>query len=771
MATVSEKNIVPERIESLLSKLRRRIRMYVWIEGIASILVACGVAFWLGLLLDWTFEPSPGIRITALLAVFVVVLMVAYRLILSRAFAKLEDASLALLIERKHADLHDGLLTSVELAKRTDTLSGNPEMLSQTALETAEHVGDVQLSRIFNFRPIFSKVALATVLLASVVVFGVLGTDAFGFWLKRLGLSEELWPRRAHIEVLGFPEDPVTKIRTESIARDDVLELKVHASLEGEFISPDVIELRHTNAQGHRGRDTMKQVGNAMVGRDSFQPFVYKFDSIPTDITFDVVGDDHRLRGFKLKVVDRPKLINMKLKCEYPKYMNRLPTTFDITGSMQIPYGSKLTVSARSTKPLLEARMNSQGGSEEQVQSFSEEDKNKDIAFMIPKLEEDQTLLIMLRDTDRVETREPIRVSITATNDPPPEIAVRLDGIGTAITPDARIPFVGTIDDSRYGLKECWLEYQKAERPSRKYLFEVNVDGMQDIKVSEALDARKLDPKSKKRILKLVPGEKLVLTVKGSDHYDLMETPRIGTSPPFTLDIVTPDQLRSILERRELTLRQRFESLLEKTHDTRRLLARVEFPKDKKESITEKPKADSKDKKDNAIASDKAKKSKKGNPVDEVQEEERRKLRVASASQNMAQVSQETLGVAESFVQISQELVNNRVDTEELLLRLQSEITEPLREIAVTHIPALEVQLEALQAVIADHTNGPKEAEKALRQTDKILAVMQHVLDKMLELESYNEVLDLLRAMIEDQEKLNDKTKQRQRDQLKNLLN
>jgi hypothetical protein len=40
----------------------------------------------------------------------------------------------------------------------------------------------------------------------------------------------------------------------------------------------------------------------------------------------------------------------------------------------------------------------------------------------------------------------------------------------------------------------------------------------------------------------------------------------------------------------------------------------------------------------------------------------------------------------------------------------------------------------------------------------------------MLELESYNEVLDLLRGIIRDQEQLQERTKQRQREGLRSLL-
>ena len=53
------------------------------------------------------------------------------------------------------------------------------------------------------------------------------------------------------------------------------------------------------------------------------------------------------------------------------------------------------------------------------------------------------------------------------------------------------------------------------------------------------------------------------------------------------------------------------------------------------------------------------------------------------------------------------------------------------------------------------HAAGPAARTKAVQQADAILVEMKQVLDKMLELETFNEALDLLRAIIKSQEKMN----------------
>ena len=47
---------------------------------------------------------------------------------------------------------------------------------------------------------------------------------------------------------------------------------------------------------------------------------------------------------------------------------------------------------------------------------------------------------------------------------------------------------------------------------------------------------------------------------------------------------------------------------------------------------------------------------------------------------------------------------------------------------------------------------------------------MKAVLDRMLELEEYNEIVELLRGIVKDQEQLKERTQQEQREKLKGLL-
>jgi hypothetical protein len=60
--------------------------------------------------------------------------------------------------------------------------------------------------------------------------------------------------------------------------------------------------------------------------------------------------------------------------------------------------------------------------------------------------------------------------------------------------------------------------------------------------------------------------------------------------------------------------------------------------------------------------------------------------------------------------------------------------------------------------------------EASLKEMDQILVEMKAVLDKMLELETFNEVVETLRQIIATQNKINEQTQQRQKDELKRKL-
>src|SRR5690242_8625008 len=102
MATEVHNSITLEpAIRSLLARLRRKIRAYLWVDGLAQLTIVAGAAFWISLALDWLVEPPVPLRIAVVVGVLVALAVIAYRTLISRLLVRLEDRSMALLLERQ----------------------------------------------------------------------------------------------------------------------------------------------------------------------------------------------------------------------------------------------------------------------------------------------------------------------------------------------------------------------------------------------------------------------------------------------------------------------------------------------------------------------------------------------------------------------------------------------------------------------------------------------------------------------------------------------
>ena len=84
--------------------------------------------------------------------------------------------------------------------------------------------------------------------------------------------------------------------------------------------------------------------------------------------------------------------------------------------------------------------------------------------------------------------------------------------------------------------------------------------------------------------------------------------------------------------------------------------------------------------------------------------------------------------------------------------------------------PAMHQQLvAALEKGLTGNTPVSPEtataADETLEQTNVTIAKLEAVLQQMLDLETYNELLDIVRDLIKDQDSLTDKTKQERKRQ------
>jgi len=742
MSTVTLPNPAFQVVHRKVKRLRLLLRCYVVLEGLAAIAITVGLAFWLGMLIDWVFEPTPAVRVLFEILVVLATLYVANRTLFSRLFRRLPDSSMALLLERCYPDFRQGLLTTVQIAAQEPRFSPETaELIEHTTSTVVNTLHDVKLGPIFRLRPLVWKCCAAVVLVGAIGLLAITHPAVYGCWLERIQLSRELWPRQASLSVVGFFESSGNRVV--NVARDDDFELEVFASLKNDHVAPEQVEIRYRLSDGRRGRDVMTKVGEAVAGKDDAQQFRYVFKNVSSNLSFDVIGDDDRINDLRIRVVERPQIVRTTLDCEFPEYLQWAPQSIPFSGRAEIPEGTDVVCRVEANKDLQQVRIH-ESSSRRDISVTLSGDSPREFQFSLASAAEDQVLLVTMQDSDGVENREPYRLMISVVPDEIPDVNVRLYGIGSAVTPQAIIPFSGQITDD-HGLELTWIEGQVDQsEPIRR---EFVVEGLRKGDYGELtrFDLAESDSTAQQRLVDLQPGEQITLSIKAQDAYNLADQPQIGSSQRFVLDVVTDSDLRAILEKRELSLRQRFEAIYDKMLGTRDLLNRVNVQSAEEGQGTE-------------------------STTGQADLLERDRLRVSGSIQNATQMSYETLGIAEGFEEIVVELQNNRIDTEELTARLQRDIAEPLRTVASELLPELEKRLTRLELELSN--SGPDGAvlTEVVVQADLVVEAMKQVLDRMLELESYNELVDLLRSIIREQQKLNEETKRQRRARLRQLL-
>jgi len=700
-------------LRTLLAGLRRQTRRWIWIESLGRIGLAAAIIFWATLAIDWGIEPPAWVRLAMLGIGIGSLAWIVATTLLGRLFAPLTDAALALVVERGHPRCGDSLSTAIELADRPRA-DVDPELVRRTTADAVAMLGEVRSAAIFRRRRLAMHALAGAAAAATVVGIAAARPAIAGLWARRiLAMTDEPWPRRVRLEAEGF----TAGVRT--VARGSDVDIVVHARAAGG--PPDLVELRTLRPDGWKA----ERMGMRAADDAESRSFEHVIRNAVSDTDLEIRGGDARLGGLRLRVVDPPDLAGLEITSQPPAYLGDGERRVAAARVVRVPRGSKVRLTCTATKALSAARLTitSAGTTAAEPVTLAELGPSADadqrtIGGEIAELDADASVECSLTDTEGLPNREPIRIQFVAVADEPPQLALTLRGVSTAVTPQARLPLEGTLTDD-HGLAEAAVVLGRAasESPVRQPIDRVrgNLPA-----VELTADAPELISLA---ALALKPGERLTLMVEARDTCGLAGGPNIGRSDSWTLDVVTPEALRALLEAREILLRRRFETAIDDLGQARDVLA---APPQVAEPPTDEP-----TEADTPAA-----------PVGPA-------VRCGEAASRAAG---ETGEIAAAFRLIRRELEVNGVLTPELETRLATQIAAPLERLAAVDIPAL-----------ARECRGSPPAAVVVPRVDAVLAQMRAVLDTMLELESFNELVDRLRAVIRTQEEIRTETLEQQK--------
>ncbi|MCA9241084.1 MAG: hypothetical protein KDA37_12830, partial [Planctomycetales bacterium] len=171
-------------IQNTIDSTRRGLRGGLARELLLRGVFAFGLLFWVWLLVDWLLEPSALVRLAAYGAAALSLGVWLWRGPLSALAANLSDARIAALLEHRHPELADTLLTS--LAFREPQSDPVREQLLQDASRHARDTiagwEDPQVIDLGRQRPWLIGAALTAVSLLGLVV---VAPSFAGVYLRR----------------------------------------------------------------------------------------------------------------------------------------------------------------------------------------------------------------------------------------------------------------------------------------------------------------------------------------------------------------------------------------------------------------------------------------------------------------------------------------------------------------------------------------------------------------------------------------------------------
>jgi hypothetical protein len=237
---------------------------------------------------------------------------------------------------------------------------------------------------------------------------------------------------------------------------------------------------------------------------------------------------------------------------------------------------------------------------------------------------------------------------------------------------------------------------------------------------------------------KIPAGTHLTFHIEATDNDDVNEKgPNVGRSPEFLVKVVTEEQLRTDLLRREKEQRQEFERLIktqdEITTETRALAAGVAGEKDLMEE---------------------------------------QKLVVMGIQRRQKLIGTNTGTIAGRLTEFLVEVHNNRLEEEggPLERRLGERIILPMKQIAAEGVPEAIQRLDKSRRVAAVAAERDPALAEAVAQQEALLKLMNEILVHMVKAEGYQEAVNLLYEIEKSQKGVYDLTEKEKQERIKKIF-
>lgn len=668
-----------------LGRLARRWRTHRLLDGAVRWYTLFLCVALVQIVLDgWIRMPLEQRIVTTSLLALVLIVGIAWWLA-RPLLRRLPDVWLAQLVDRSHPELRDLVATAVQFEQgRVGASESNSRGLISAVLHDARaRIQSVSYEAVLPWRPMRRRAIELLALLGASVVVGVVISDVTSAWFQRNWLLSDVpWPQRTSIH----PEQFDAAHRRVAAIGDELI---IQALNEG--VVPRAVRVEWRTASGLTGTEPMTRIGDVR--------WEARLGTLNEDVFFRIIGGDERTSEYHVIAVERPRIIGTVATITPPAY-TRLPAeTLTRQATLELLAGSTLAIEATANKPLSSAALVDADGVGPQVEIAP---SGKLTATWTQPIAGNYRFV--LRDEHGFENLHPVRLAIKVVPDDPPEVTLRIPGVGGSVTPQAQLTVAVELRDA-YGLMSGVLSVQRNEDAPYERVLTSVVPGR--IRAAAELSLTLSD-------FGVTPGDQLALRAAAIDIAEPIPNQR--QSAPARLRVVTARDLRTELAARELELRRDFQRFLSAQRGLSAALA--QFLPD----IAEQPSASV-------------------------------RQRLIGLARRQAGHARSTLQIAESYDQILSEMKINQIVREGDERRLAGRIRDPLQTLGEGAMLQMAQRIEALQSAVDAAAIARIPNDQAA-----IIDQMRTILASMLEWEGYREAVELLEEIIAAQGELNEQT-------------
>lgn len=709
-----------------LAQLRRQLAVWFWVDGLSRVFWMAIALLVIDLALDWFFRMDKPQRAVMLTLILGVIAYVAYRRLIKPLSATISDDALALEVERLNPELNQSVISALQFSRMEDLdrRGYSPSMVRQTVQRGATASADVNFITVLDDREFRQNTFL---LLFAAAVLVAVGIGSFvhptlQIWANRnLLLGDRVWPQKTYLKIERADNGKVVFPRGEDWTQ------VVSVTADSERI-PENVYIDFRKARG-RATQTMKKK-DGVSQSEAKAEFEAIFASVIEPFEFRARGGDAYTPWVTVELVEQPAINDLQLEVEPPKYtkLPRQPLPAG-RGPYFVLKGSTLRVSGTANKELVSAAIRHDGKSRKlNVQNGTQ------ISGEVPPAELAATQYVIdLEDTLKLTSRRPTTFGLRLRADREPRVRVRLIGVSGMVVPKARIPFTCRVSDD-FGITDLNVQFQwrgdDPMRPEGKGDFQ-----FESIKKELGQPELALDDVLELESHNIPTGSGLTFHFASLDNDDV-SGPNVGRSSDFLLRVVTEEELRTDLLRREKEQRQEFERLLKGEEDLLTDSRALEAATREAASLTQEQK-------------------------DLLMQMQKRQKVFAT----------NTGAIGERMANILIEVENNRLEEPNGKLQGRlNEIIKPLRELADKDMPAVVQSLDTVRRQGSQLKERSEAIAATLVQQEQTIEKMKQVLSLMVKSEGYQEAVNLLYEIQKSQQDVLERTIKEQQERIKRIL-